>query len=110
MLEAIRDVHDETGRTIGMKPAGGIRHAKQAVQYLVQLYETLGPDWLTPDLYHLGASSLLNDVLMQIRKDGPAASQTRATSRLTGRQKSRHRPAVASGCGYWPPAERRHLL
>ena len=52
-----------------MKPAGGIRQAKQAVQYLVQLYETLGPDWLTPDLYRLGASTLLNDVLMQIRKE-----------------------------------------
>jgi deoxyribose-phosphate aldolase len=69
MLEAIRDVHDETGRTIGMKPAGGIREAKQAVQYLVQLYETLGPDWLTPDLYRIGASSLLNDILMQLRKE-----------------------------------------
>src|SRR5437867_328413 len=69
MLEAIRAVQDETGRTIGMKPAGGIREAKQAVQYLVQLYETLGPDWLTPDLYRLGASSLLNDILMQLRKE-----------------------------------------
>jgi deoxyribose-phosphate aldolase len=69
MLEAIRDVYEETGRRVGMKPAGGIRHAKQAVQYLVQLHETLGPDWLTPDLYRLGASSLLNDVLMQIRKE-----------------------------------------
>ncbi len=69
MLEAIRDVHDETGRKVGMKPAGGIRHAKQAVQYLVQLYETLGPDWLTPSLYRFGASSLLNDVLMQLRKE-----------------------------------------
>jgi deoxyribose-phosphate aldolase len=69
MLEAIRDVYEETGRRVGMKPAGGIRVAKQAVQYLVQLYETLGPDWLTPDLYRLGASSLLNDVLMQIRKE-----------------------------------------
>ena len=69
MLEAIRDVHEATGRKIGMKPAGGIRHAKQAVQYLVQLYETLGPDWLTPDLYRLGASTLLNDVLMQVRKE-----------------------------------------
>src|ERR671924_711456 len=66
MLEAIRDVYDETGRMVGMKPAGGIRQAKQAVQYLVQLYETLGPDWLTPDLYRIGASTLLNDVLMQI--------------------------------------------
>jgi deoxyribose-phosphate aldolase len=69
MLEAIRDVYDETGRRVGMKAAGGIRQAKQAVQYLVQLHETLGPEWLTPDLYRLGASTLLNDVLMQIRKE-----------------------------------------
>src|SRR5216117_4201038 len=69
MLESIRDVYEETGRMIGMKPAGGIRQAKQAVQYLVQLHETLGPEWLTPDLYRMGASSLLNDVLMQIRKE-----------------------------------------
>jgi deoxyribose-phosphate aldolase len=69
MLEAIRDVYDQTGRKVGMKPAGGIRQSKQAVQYLVQLHETLGPEWLTPDLYRLGASSLLNDVLMQIRKE-----------------------------------------
>jgi deoxyribose-phosphate aldolase len=76
MLEAIRDVYEETGRVVGMKPAGGIRQAKQAVQYLVQLYETLGPDWLTPDLYRLGASSLLNDVLMQIRKERTGAYQS----------------------------------
>ena len=57
MLEAIRDVYDETGRSVGMKPAGGIRTAKNAIQYLVQVHETLGPDWLTPDLYRLGASS-----------------------------------------------------
>jgi deoxyribose-phosphate aldolase len=69
MLEAIRDVYEETGRRVGMKAAGGIRHAKLAVQYLVQLHETLGPEWLTPDLYRIGASSLLNDVLMQIRKE-----------------------------------------
>ena len=69
MLEAIRDVYEETGRKVGMKPAGGIRQSKQAVQYLVQLHETLGPDWLTPDLYRIGASTLLNDVLMQIRKE-----------------------------------------
>jgi deoxyribose-phosphate aldolase len=69
MLEAIRDVHEQTGRKVGMKPAGGIRQSKQAVQYLVQLHETLGPEWLTPDLYRLGASSLLNDVLMQVRKE-----------------------------------------
>src|SRR6188768_203988 len=69
MLEAIRDVYEETGRKIGMKPAGGIRHAKQAVQYLVLLHETLGVEWLTPDLFRFGASSLLNDVLLQIRKE-----------------------------------------
>jgi deoxyribose-phosphate aldolase len=68
MLEAIRDVYEETGRVVGMKPAGGIRHAKQAIQHLVVLYETLGGNWMTPDLYRFGASSLLNDVLMQIRK------------------------------------------
>ena len=67
MLEAIRDVHDETGRVVGMKPAGGIKTAKQAIQNLVIVAETLGPDWLTPDRFRLGASSLLNDVLMQIR-------------------------------------------
>src|SRR5205085_4841570 len=49
MLEAIRDVHEETGRMVGMKPAGGIRNAKQAVQHLVLVHETLGPEWLTPD-------------------------------------------------------------
>ncbi len=69
LLEAVRDVHDETGRRIGVKAAGGIRVAKQAVQYLVLVHETLGPDWLTPDLFRLGASSLLNDVLAQIRKE-----------------------------------------
>ncbi len=69
MMEAVRDVHVETGRVVGIKPAGGIRVAKQAVQYLVVLYETLGREWMTPDLFRFGASSLLNDVLMQIRKE-----------------------------------------
>ena len=68
MLEVIRDVHDESGAVIGMKPAGGIRTAKQAIQYLCLLHETLGPEWLTPDLFRFGASSLLNDVLLQLRK------------------------------------------
>ena len=67
MLEVIRDVHEETGLVVGMKPAGGIRTAKQAIQNLVIVNETLGPDWLTPDRFRLGASSLLNDVLMQVR-------------------------------------------
>jgi deoxyribose-phosphate aldolase len=69
MLEAIRDVYEETGRRVGMKPAGGVRTAKNAIQYIVQLYETLGTEWMTPDLYRIGASSLLNDVLMQLRKE-----------------------------------------
>jgi deoxyribose-phosphate aldolase len=76
MLEAIRDVYEETGRRVGMKPAGGIRTAKNAIQYLVQVHETLGPDWLTPDLYRIGASSLVNDILMQIRKEKTGAYQS----------------------------------
>jgi deoxyribose-phosphate aldolase len=68
MLEVIRDVYDETGLVVGMKPAGGIRTAKQAIQYLCVLHETLGVDWLTPDRFRFGASSLLNDLLLQLRK------------------------------------------
>jgi deoxyribose-phosphate aldolase len=69
MMEAIRDFHSQTGRAVGMKSAGGIRTAKEAISYLVALYETLGPEWMTPDRFRFGASSLLNDVLMQIRKE-----------------------------------------
>jgi deoxyribose-phosphate aldolase len=69
MLEAIRDFEKATGRAVGMKPAGGIRTAKEAVQYLVVLYETLGPRWMTPERFRFGASTLLNDVLMQIEKE-----------------------------------------
>ena len=68
MLEAIRDYFYETGIRIGMKPAGGIRNAKQALAYLVMVKETLGDDWLTADLFRFGASTLVNDVLMQIVK------------------------------------------
>lgn len=68
MLEAIRDYFYETGIRIGMKPAGGISTAKQALAYLVMVKETLGDDWLRPDLFRLGASTLVNDVLMQIVK------------------------------------------
>ncbi len=77
MLEAIRDVYEDTGRRVGMKPAGGIRSAKNAIQYLVQVHETLGPAWLTPDLYRLGASSLVNDILMQLRKEKTGAYQSK---------------------------------
>lgn len=65
MLQAIRDHFHATGRAVGMKPAGGIKTAKQAWQYLVMVKETLGDDWLRPERFRLGASSLLNDVLSQ---------------------------------------------
>ncbi|HTR43104.1 MAG TPA: deoxyribose-phosphate aldolase [Pseudomonadales bacterium] len=68
MLEAIRDYFFATGVRMGMKPAGGIRNAKQALAYLVMVKETLGDDWLTPELFRFGASTLVNDVLMQIAK------------------------------------------
>ena len=67
MLEAIRDFHEATGIAVGMKPAGGIRTSKDAIKYLLVLNETLGEEWMTPDRFRIGASSLLNDVLMQIR-------------------------------------------
>ena len=76
MMEAIRDFHRETGKKVGLKPAGGIRTAKQAIHYLVLLYETLGPEWMTPDLFRIGASSLLNDVLMQLAKERTGAYQS----------------------------------
>ncbi|HVS30406.1 MAG TPA: deoxyribose-phosphate aldolase [Thermoanaerobaculia bacterium] len=76
MFEAIRDFYQATGRMIGMKPAGGISNSKLALAYLVLLYETLGADWMTPDLFRIGASSLLNDILMQIRKEKTGAYQS----------------------------------
>jgi deoxyribose-phosphate aldolase len=69
MMEAARDFHRQTGRAVGIKVAGGIRKAKEAWIYLVILHETLGPDWLTPDRFRVGASTLLNDLLMQVRKE-----------------------------------------
>jgi deoxyribose-phosphate aldolase len=68
MLEAVRDFRDATGRQIGVKPAGGIRNTKDAIRYLVLVNETVGDDWLTPGWFRLGASSLLNDLLMQRQK------------------------------------------
>ncbi|GLW23457.1 deoxyribose-phosphate aldolase [Microbispora triticiradicis] len=68
MLEAVRDFHAATGRQVGVKPAGGIRTTKDAIKYLVLVNETAGPDWLHPDWFRLGASSLLNDLLMQRQK------------------------------------------
>lgn len=68
MLEAVRDHFVKTGVKIGVKPAGGIRKAKQALHYLVMVKETLGDGWLTPDLFRFGASGLANDLLMQLGK------------------------------------------
>jgi deoxyribose-phosphate aldolase len=68
MMEAAREFHAQTGRRVGIKVAGGVRRSKQAIQYLVLLNETLGAAWMTPALFRIGASSLLNDVLMQLEK------------------------------------------
>ncbi len=68
MVEAVRDYLAATGRKVGVKPAGGIRTAKDAIKYLVMVNETAGPDWLDPDWFRFGASSLLNDLLMQRTK------------------------------------------
>jgi deoxyribose-phosphate aldolase len=68
MLEAVRDWRDATGQMIGVKPAGGIRNAKDAIKYLVMVNEVAGPDWLDPDWFRFGASTLLNDLLMQRTK------------------------------------------
>ncbi len=76
MMEAIRDFHRQTGRQVGFKAAGGIRTSKQAIAYVVLLYETLGAAWLTPDLFRIGASTLLNDVLMQVVKEREGVYQS----------------------------------
>ena len=68
MAEAIRDFADFSGRRVGLKVAGGIRSAKDALRYLVLVHETLGTEWLTPERFRIGASSLLNDLLMQMDK------------------------------------------
>jgi deoxyribose-phosphate aldolase len=68
MLEAVRDFRATTGRMVGVKPAGGIRTAKDAIKYLVMVNEVAGPDWLDPDWFRFGASTLLNDLLMQRTK------------------------------------------
>jgi deoxyribose-phosphate aldolase len=68
MLEAVRDFREATGRQIGVKAAGGIRTAKDAIRYLVLVNETTGEEWLHPDWFRIGASSLLNDLLMQRQK------------------------------------------
>jgi deoxyribose-phosphate aldolase len=69
MLEVIREHYFKTGKMVGMKPAGGIRTAKDALKYLVMVNETLGEAWLSPDWFRLGASVLLNDILIQLEKE-----------------------------------------
>ena len=76
MLQAIRDYYMETGRVVGMKPAGGISHAKLAIHYLVMLRETLGKTWMTPEWFRFGASRLANDILMQVVKERTGAYQS----------------------------------
>jgi deoxyribose-phosphate aldolase len=76
MLEAIRDFYFDTGRMIGMKPAGGIATAKLAIQYLVTVRETLGQRWLNPDYFRFGASTLANDLLMQLMKEKTGVYQS----------------------------------
>jgi deoxyribose-phosphate aldolase len=73
MLEAIRDYFLDTGIAIGIKPAGGIKSAKQALTFLVAVKETLGDAWLTNTRYRFGASSLLNDLLRQLVKEKTGA-------------------------------------
>jgi len=75
MIEAIRDFYLDTGIPIGMKPAGGIKTAKQSLQFLIAVKETLGDAWLTPKRYRFGASSLLNDLLRQLEKERTGAYQ-----------------------------------
>ncbi len=76
MLQAIRDHHIKTGQMVGMKPAGGISKAKLALHYLIMVKETLGQQWLSPHWFRFGASSLANDVLMQIVKQQTGAYQS----------------------------------
>ncbi len=77
MMEAARDFHRQTGVEVGIKIAGGVRTSKQSIQYLTLVYETLGPSWMTPDRFRIGASTLLNDVLMQIDKERTGRYQGR---------------------------------
>jgi len=76
MLQAIEDFYERTGRMVGMKPAGGISNAKLALQYLVMVREVLGAKWLTNRWFRFGASSLANDLLMQIRKQETGCYQS----------------------------------
>ena len=76
MLNAIKEFHQKTGIKVGMKPAGGISTAKKSLQYLVMLKETLGDEWMNKELFRFGASSLANDVLMQLKKQETGVYQS----------------------------------
>ena len=76
MLHAIRDHYLRTGRMIAMKPAGGIRKSKEALHYLMMVKEELGPEWLDPHWFRFGASSLANDILMQLQKEADGHYQS----------------------------------
>ena len=80
MLEVVRDCRDAHRREVGVKPAGGIRTSKDAIKYLVIVNETVGEDWLDPDLFRFGASSLLNDVLHAAPEDGAPATTPAPTT------------------------------
>ena len=99
MLEAIRDVHEETGRVVGFKPAGGIRNAKQAIQHLVLVHETLGPDWLTPDLLpHRRLVAPQRRAHADPQGEDRRATRARTTSPLTDdRDATRTAAPVADG-------------
>lgn len=73
MLQAIKDHYQNTGKMVGMKPAGGISTAKSALQYLVMLHETLGPKWMNNEWFRFGASSLANDIILQLGKEQKGA-------------------------------------
>ena len=90
---------------VGMKPAGGIAKAKLAIQYLVMLRETLGEAWLTPDWFRFGASSLANDLLMQLVKQRPAATSRPTTSRRTEHGATGHKLRFDTGWQYAPAPE-----
>ena len=77
MLEAIKDYYYKSGKMIGMKPAGGISNSKLALHYLVMVRETLGNRWLTNEWFRFGASSLANDILMQLMKQKTGIYQSK---------------------------------
>ena len=77
MIEAIKDYYYSSGKMVGMKPAGGISNAKLALHYLVLVKETLGNRWLTNSWFRFGASSLANDILMQLMKQSTGSYQSK---------------------------------